>query len=349
MITEYEWRRQAQRRRRRRTTLWGAQCMVSAKPCCTLMHDRSFQLFLLLVALSFALVLPQLFPYPSQESFAELPVTGGETAASPRRVREITYAFPAELEIEQKIYSVDELLRGRMLLLDEHHPLPADVPAPNTTSIAAYGKGRVPVDNFQIKSGRQTIDALAELFLDLNTQGVSGLIVADGTVSRAQQRQRQEDNVRERMRTSSIEAAVEQTLNTLDMPGFGEMLQEYTVAIRPQSQQKQSQWQTLLRTAWKHGFVRSVPEQSERQASRFRWVGKAHATAMTYLDLSMEEYLRWMHEKGVLAIREQGQLQYLILCRPMKGEYLAVDLPVQAKYEASLDNLGYALIACTFP
>ena len=112
VITEYEWRRQAQRRRRRRTTLWGAQCMVSAKPCCTLMQDRSFQLFLLLLALSFALVLPQLVPYTSQDSFAELPVTGGQTAASPRQVRQITYAFPAELEVEQKIYSADELMRG---------------------------------------------------------------------------------------------------------------------------------------------------------------------------------------------------------------------------------------------
>jgi len=323
--------------------------MVSAKPCCTLMQDRSFQLFLLLLALSFALVLPQLVPYTSQESFAELPVSGGQTAASPRQVRQITYAFPAELEVEQKIYSADELMRGRMLLLNEHHPLPDDVPAPNTTSIAAYGKGRVPVENFQIKSGRQTIEALAELFLDLNSQGVSGLIVADGTVSRAQQRQRQEDSVREGMKVYSIAEAVEQTLSSLDMPGFGEMLQEYTVAIRPQSQQKQSQWQALLQTAWKHGFIRSAPEQSERQASRFRWVGKAHATAMTYLDLSLEEYLRWMQEKGVLAIRDQGKLRYLILCRPMKGEYLAVDLPVQAKCEASLDNLGYAMIACTFP
>ena len=178
--------------------------MVSAKPCCTLMQDRSFQLFLLLLALAFALVLPQLVPYTSQESFAEIPVTGGQTAASPRQVRQITYAFPAELEVEQKIYSADELMRGRMLLLNEHHPLPDDVPAPNTTSIAAYGKGRVPVENFQIKSGRQTIEALAELFLDLNSQGVSGLIVADGTVSRAQQRQRQEDSVREGMKVYSI-------------------------------------------------------------------------------------------------------------------------------------------------
>ena len=77
-------------------------------------------------------------------------------------------------------------------------------------------------------------------------------------------------------------------------------------------------------------------------------MGKAHATAMTYLDLTLEEYLEWLHEKGALAVQEDGRLKYLILCKPLSGTHVAFDLPQEAAVEASFDNDGYAIVACTF-
>ena len=82
-------------------------------------------------------------------------------------------------------------------------------------------------------------------------------------------------------------------------------------------------------------------------AFRFRYVGKAHATAMTYLDLRLEEYLEWLHQKGVLAVQEDGGLKYLILCKPLTGTHIAFDVPAGASVEASFDNDGYAVVACT--
>ena len=48
---------------------------------------------------------------------------------------------------------------------------------------------------------------------------------------------------------------------------------------------------------------------------------------MTYLDLKLEEYLEWLHQKGVLAVQEDGRLKYLILCKPLTGTHVAFDVP----------------------
>ena len=69
--------------------------------------------------------------------------------------------------------------------------------------------------------------------------------------------------------------------------------------------------------------------------------------ALTFLNLSFENYLQWLHEKGTLAISDGGELRYLILCKPLTGERVSFQLPQNAVYEASLDNLGYAIVACT--
>ena len=50
------------------------------------------------------------------------------------------------------------------MLLDEEHSASRWSAAPNTMSVATYGKGMVPVNGLSVKSGRDTIQALAELF-----------------------------------------------------------------------------------------------------------------------------------------------------------------------------------------
>ena len=78
-------------------------------------------------------------------------------------------------------------------------------------------------------------------------------------------------------------------------------------------------------------------------------MGKAHAAAMTYLDLDLCDYLDWLHQKGQLVICDGDRPVYLILCVPLSGDYAAFDLPVNSTFEVSLDNTGYALAACTLP
>lgn len=244
------------------------------------------------------------------------------------------------------------------MLLDEEHPLPDGAPAPNTMSVATYGKGMVPVNGLSVKSGRDTIQALAELFASLRSEDVSGLCVWSGTLTRTEQAASQAQAALRYAAQMSLEDAVRKTLAQDTPVSAAEQRRDDTVEIRliagisedpdPRPLDDTQQGRALLRLAWRSGFIRREPEGEGASAFRFRYVGKAHATAMTYLDLTLEEYLEWLHEKGALAVQEDGRLKYLILCKPLSGTHVAFDLPQEAAVEASFDNDGYAIVACTF-
>lgn len=347
MLTEYEWRKQVYRRRRRQSTTYGAQCVLNGSQGSRLIQDRSFRVFLILFSFSVAAALPFLVPQKIDEVFSDV-YTVHEQKEQPRKVSAVSYQAPDQFEYRQHIFSQAELLHGNLLLIDDEHPLPQNAPFPNTMSIAVYGKGRVPVQNLQLRSGKETIDQLAALFASLGNKQITGLMVTDATHSKAEQRMMLEERARALMHSLSPDEAVENALQLLDWPGTGELQQEYTVEIYPVGADSSRSWQELLQTAWKYGFVRSEPNADGRKAHRFRWVGKAHATAMTYLNLSLKDYLLWLHEKQCLVIEENGIIRYLILCQPVSGTHVAFMLPEGAEAEVSLDNMGYAVAACTF-
>lgn len=359
MLTEWEWRKQTVQKQKKRTVCWGAQYVIAHRRHRQVRFCRAFPFVLLFLACSTAAALPALFPPAVSHGFAKLQSQETPAAVQPRQVDEIIYAFPENLPGSIYTYTRSQLLRGKMLLLNKTHPLPADVPAPNTLSAALYGKGMVPVRNLHIRSGPGTIDALKELFGTLQARGVTGLCVWDGTVSRAEQHERMVLYARQLMRTQPVQDAVQNTFAALDAPGEGEMLQEYTVELRFHSAAADTPQeiafedtlagQQLLQTAWRCGFIRTQPDAQDRHAFRFRWVGKAHAAAMTYLQLSFEDYLLWMHEKGVLTLWEAGTPKYVIVCKPLNGTQVSFTLPSGAICDASLDNMGYALVAAELP
>lgn len=356
LVTEREWRKKCGAATKARPDWWGAQYVISRPAPKGLAQDRAFHLFLLLLSGITALLLPVFAPPGGQDAFPEAQTQTAQEEAVPRALSAVRYELPCQLSYQEHTYTQSELARGGLLLLDALHPLPKEAPPPNTFRVATYGNGMVPVAKLEIKSGRETIDALQELFAALRTQGISGLAVWEGTVSAAQQRDRQISRMRTLMRGAAPEQARAQMLSELVWPASAELFQEYTVELRfrgegalPDSRPLEStrQGQTLLQLAWRYGFVRSNPEG--KGAYCFRYVGKAHAAAMTYLDLSLEAYLKWLHRQGVLTIAVGGQPKYIIQCRPMQGTHVAFSLPVGAETEASLDNLGYAVTASTLP
>lgn len=357
LMTEREWRKKWGTTSKARPDWWGAQYVIPRTAPKKLAQDRAFHLFLMLLSGITALLLPVFAPPCGQDAFPEAETRAAPEAAAPRALSAVRYELPRQLTYQEKTYTQSELARGQLLLLDALHSLPKEAPPPNTFRVATYGKGMVPVARLDIKSGRETIDALQELFAALRAQGVSGLVVWNGTVSAAQQRTGQVKRMRALMHENVPEQARVQMLAELVWPTSGEQLQEYTVELRfrsgegsqPDARPLEStrQGQTLLQLAWRYGFVRSATEG--RGAYCFRYVGRAHAAAMTYLDLSLEAYLKWLHRQGVLTIAVGGQPKYIIQCQPMQGTHIAFSLPVGAETEASLDNLGYAVAACTLP
>ncbi len=357
LMTEREWRRQAARPRPPRPVYWGAQCVLLPRAKPALRQDKAFHAFLMLLSLATALMMPALYPRAVYTQYPEAQAALQPGRAKPRSVSAVGYELPRDIPTQTVTYTQEQLLRGRLLLLDDAHPLPAAAPAPNTVCIASYGKGMVLGRGLGVRSGRATIQALTELFADLRAQGVSGLCVWHGTWSAAEQRSVQTARVRERLPSMTLGDAVRATLAETGGSAYRESQQEYSVEIRLSASaasvaderllEATPQGQALLRLAWRHGFIRREPDGAGARAYRFRYVGQAHATAMTYLDLDMEGYLDWLHHKGTLTIHQGGALRYVILCKPITGSHVAFDVPAGAVCEYSADNTGYAIVACT--
>lgn len=349
IMTEWEWRKRAAKGFGRHARCWGAQCL---QPKPKMMHDRRLLAGMLAASLACAALLPLFAPSQEKEETYQLRNTQrGEKVAGvqARKLSTVDYRMPEGLEAETKSFSREELLRGKLLLLDEEHGIPFGAPAPNTMSVASYGKGMVPVSDLTVRSGMETITALSGLFASLRGEGISCFTVSRGTMTRWEQQEWRLRVFRSYASTMPLEEAAIRTFVETDEPGYGELTQEYTVEVslsgNGRTEKKLSELpegRSLLQTAWKYGFVVEQKDNSWR----LRYVGKIHAAAMAFLDLDMGEYLELLHERRVLQLRRDEDTMYLIFCRPMQEEYVEFMLPMNASYEASLDNLGYAVIAC---
>jgi LAS superfamily LD-carboxypeptidase LdcB len=307
-----------------------------------------------------------LFGFRLNTSTAEYPIVPAlsEAADSLPKARitrannAVFYQYPDFLT-RQVVLARSDLMRGNMMRIDAEHPLPTDAPAPNTLRISTNGKGLVPVRDLALKTGRETIEALKNLFSDARQKGIEGLVVWRGSMSEAEQREWQLERVREYASSMSINEAVQKAREEVGDPRTSDFQQEFTVDIRlsaaaatalenkPHGLTNQGRY--LSQNAWRFGFVRRYPSENNHpfRKSQFRYVGVAHSTAMTYLDLDIESYLELLHEKKVLQVRVNGAVKYLILCEPRVGDYIGISLPEHAEHEASYDNMGYVIVACT--
>ncbi len=336
---------------------WGATCV--AAPVCVgrrCLIGGLIGLALLLPLLTTRHVADQPEP-PVLPAAAE---NAPSDAAQPRQVSLVRYEYPEGAALCEITCDEITLLRGKLLLIDEAHPVPSGAPAPNTLRIATCGRGMIPVRDLALKSAQETIDALYQLFYDARRQQIEGLAVCRATLSEAEQRAWLLERMRvyaERMPLGDALAAAQKEV---DEPGRSEHQQGYAVDIRlyaswnapaadaPLLESEQGRY--LLQHAWRHGFVLRYPKAAqEDKAYHFRYVGEAHSTAMTYLDLTLEGYLNLLHEKGVIQVLEGGAPKFVIVCAPIVDGYAALRLPEGAKYDISADNLGYAIAACSYP
>lgn len=365
-LTEREWRKQALRAPRREPRCWGAQCMlpqIERKKSPRYRYRQYLAWTLGVVTLGIVGLFLLWFNTPTPE-YPGMPALSEAVEILPqarnvRAISSVSYHFP-ETQTKEITFTREELLRGKIMLIDQEHPIPSDAPGPNTFSIAAHGKGIVPVRDLTIKSGQQTIDALYQLFFDARQKGIEGLAVWRGTLSEAEQRELQLERVRAHASSMNLSEAVEKAREEVDDPRASDYQQPYTVDIRlyealngaadtrPMGMTEQGRY--LVQNAWRYGFIRRYPRENDNpyRAYQFRYVGVAHSTVMTYLDLDLESYLELLREKQVIQVHKNGIPEYLIICKPMLEAYVKFDLPVGVTYDAGYDNVGYAVVACTF-
>ena len=89
--------------------------------------------------------MPVLTPRTLRQQYPEATTAESPEGVQARAVSSVSYELPEGLVTKSVTYSYERLLLGGLMLLDEEHPLPDGAPAPNTMSVATYGKGMVPV------------------------------------------------------------------------------------------------------------------------------------------------------------------------------------------------------------
>ena len=258
--------------------------------------------------------------------------------------------------------SSDELWAGKLLLIDENHPVSDKVPSPNTLSIAAVGEGRIAVRSMRPSANEETIEALAQLFEFGRENGAERWLVWEGSRSYGQQLELQLERLKQYAQSVSLTQAAEQASLEVPGPGYSEHQLPWVVDIRladgwnvmpdTESLNASADGRLLLGSAWQFGFIHrygtKIAPPYEDEAYHFRFVGIAHSTVMHALSMDLPAYLALLHREGTLTYYDNGTPRFAILCRAISAG-LSFSVPIGCTWEGSVDNTGYAVLAVTFP
>lgn len=266
-------------------------------------------------------------------------------------------------ETTQVSYDTDALLQGRLLLVDEDHPLPEGYTPANTFGILRTTQGWVECRDLAAVSGQDTLDALAALFAAARQARFVQFTVFAGTRSAEQQRILLTDTLADLARDMPLAQAMEGAVEAVGSVNCSEHQLAWAVDIRlcplwngapstqPYEETAAGQW--LIAHCHEYGFIRRWPHATVAdhccRAFHLRYVGQAHAMLMNALNVTLEEYLALLHQHGTLTLySEKGAPLAAAVCLPAGERQTLFALPAATVEDASLDNTGYAVVSCLF-
>lgn len=268
-----------------------------------------------------------------------------------------------QAETIQAAFSTQELLQGRLLLVDETHPLPEGYTPGDTFGVLRHTQGRVECRDLSAVSGEDTLLALSNLFAAARQARFVQFTVFAGTRSAQQQRILLTDTLAAFARDMPIASALDAAVNAVGSVDCSEHQLAWAVDIRQcpiwngtplnQAYDKTPAGRWLAEHCWEHGFIRRWPKAQPTdhccRAYHLRYVGQAHAMLMHALNASLEEYLSLLHQHGTLTLYdEKGAPLACAVCLPAGEHQTLFTLPAAQVEDASLDNTGYAVVACLF-
>lgn len=281
------------------------------------------------------------------------------------------FSFPAQImpglpgyATQRLTVTMQRLEQGRMLQVDEAHPIPEGVDAPNTFNILGYTHGRVACRDQQAQLGKDALIALEDMCVDARNQGIGYITVTAATRSQEQQRNLLNEKAAQLSRSMPLEEAVVQAKKHVQPPGCAEHQLPWTVDIRicrgwdklPEeealSASEEGRW--LTEHAWMYGFIQrwkdADPLQDDHRPYCFRYVGEVHARLMHEMNVGYEEYLALLHVYGALTLyNENGAPVLSAVCAEAGERHTVFEVPENVKIDdASLDNTGYALLAFSY-
>lgn len=260
--------------------------------------------------------------------------------------------------------STQRLLQGKMLLVDEAHPIPQGVEPVTTLSVLGFARGRIGCRDQQAVLGKETLLRLEDMCVDARNSGVSFLTVFAGTRSQEQQRQLLLEKMDELSRDMPMEAALALAKQAVEPPGCAEHQLPWSVDMRicwgwnlpPRREafeaSPQGTW--VAENCWRYGFIRRWPQadpmQDDHRPYCLRYVGNAHAALMQQLDVCLEDYLALLRKEGALTLLdENGAPTASAVCLKAGERHTVFEVGENVVIDdASLDNTGYAVLAITY-
>jgi D-alanyl-D-alanine carboxypeptidase len=274
----------------------------------------------------------------------------------------IQKGLPGDLNLVTVVPTETELWAGKMLLIDEDHPVPERAAPPNTLSIAAEGEGQIAVRTPRPNTDLEVIKALKKMFSMARSQSVKSWLVWEGSRSYGQQLDLQLERLKQHAQTMMLTEAARLAAQEVPAPGYSEHQLPYVVDLRlaegwnakPEDAplNASSDGKLLIISAWQYGFIyrygTKIAPPYEDEAYHFRFIGVAHSTIMHALNVNFPRYLAFLRTEGAITYYEDGMPRYAALCKKAE-DGLSFSIPEGCLWEGSMDNTGYAVIAVTFP
>ena len=268
-----------------------------------------------------------------------------------------------------------DAMHGGLLLVNEWHSRPNDFDESIMTSIFTYAGNRR--TNFGVQNSSQrlhpaAIEALISILTDAKALGLEHYVIDSAYRSYDDQDKLFQQRMQKIQQTYGDryqgDALIARTKRDVNYPGTSEFNTGLSVTLylyekgnkevndQPFSTSQQGTW--LYENCWKYGMIFRFPgadfpllgtsDKSYKtgvsvKLNCYRYVGKAHAAVMNYLDLCLEEYIEYLQEHPHIAVFEDGALKYEIV-RQYIGDTtnsFTVEVTQRARnYSSSLDNMG---------
>ena len=267
------------------------------------------------------------------------------------------------------------LIIGGLLLVNPWHPLPSDFSDATLVSVGNTSGWKIAVADGNVRLFPVAFDALQTMITDAGKENLTNYIVREAYRSNDEQTELFNKQMEKLSSKYSGDILIEQTKKTVNYPGTSEYQSGMSFNMRLYDKEKpevarqkfqetdQGKWFT--QNSWKYGVIFRFPTQDfpnsswedksyktgvTTQLSLYRYVGQAHAAAMSIMNYCLEEYIEFLMQHPHVCIYQDGALRYEIYRMEVEtADRYDVPVPNPASsYTASLDNLGGVVMAYTY-
>ena len=290
-----------------------------------------------------------------------------EAAAAPENTRVITVERNA-------------LLLGGMMLVNAWHALPdvyfTSQVESELVSIGNASNWKIAARNANVRVYPVAYDALAAALTDATAQELKYYTAWEGYRTNDDQSALFTARAEKLSGKYSGDTLIQETKKYVNYPGTSEyqtgmsfILRLYDskdAAVNNLVYQKSDQVKWFTSNSWKYGLIFRFPTKDfpnsawedksyktgiSTEMNLYRYVGKAHAAAMTVMGLCLEEYVEFLLQHPHFSIYADDALQYEVYRIPSDMASESYDLVVPnpaGDYQASFDNMGGIVMAYAY-